>query len=107
MAVPEIDVDELAALDTTMIQLIDVREPDEFDEARVPGARLMPLMTVPDGLGDLDLDQHVYMICASGGRSHNAVMFLVANGFSATNVVGGTKAWVASGKDFESGPLLS
>lgn len=103
VAVPEIDVDELQALDPATIQLIDVRETDEFDDKHVPGARLIPLMTLPETLEDLDSGRPLYLICASGGRSFNAATFLIANGFEAVNVTGGTKAWVASGKPTESG----
>ncbi|MGI9621505.1 MAG: rhodanese-like domain-containing protein [Acidimicrobiales bacterium] len=104
MAVPEIDVDELDALGPATLQLVDVREPDEFEQGRVPGARLVPLMTVPDTLDFFDSNRPVYLVCASGGRSFNAATFLIANGFEAVNVAGGTKAWIARGKETESGP---
>ena len=54
MPVSEIDVDALAALDTERIQLVDVRERDEFEQARVPGAVLIPLMTIPEKLEHLE-----------------------------------------------------
>lgn len=103
MAVSEIDIDTLAALDPASVQLIDVREPDEFEQARVPGAVLMPLMTVPERISDLDRARPLYLICATGGRSMNAAEFLSEHGFDAVNIAGGTKAWVAAGLDFDSG----
>jgi rhodanese-related sulfurtransferase len=105
--VSEIDVDQLESLDITAIQLIDVREPDEYAEARVPGAALVPLMTVPNQLERLDRDTAVYLICASGGRSLNAAEYLEQQGFEAVNIAGGTKAWVAHGKPFETGAVDS
>ena len=48
MEVPEIDVAELARLRADGAPLIDVREPDEYTDAHVPGATLIPLATVPD-----------------------------------------------------------
>ena len=107
MPVSEIDVDALAALDTAGIQLVDVREPDEYHEARVPGARLVPLMTVPESLDQLDRARPLYLICASGGRSMNAAQFLDQHGFDAINIAGGTKGWIAAGHAVDTGPVGS
>ena len=107
MPVSEIDVDALAALDTERIQLVDVREPDEFEQARVPGALLIPLMTIPEQLEHLDSSQALYLICASGGRSMNAAEFLDQHGFDAINIAGGTKGWLAAGHHADSGPVDS
>lgn len=104
MPVTEIDVDELEALADEAIQLIDVREPEEYAEARVPGAVLVPLMTVPESIDRLDRSRPLYLICAAGGRSQNAAEFLDAHGFQTVNVAGGTKEWVARGKPYDSGP---
>ncbi len=104
MSVPEIGVDELEELDPRTVQLIDVREPDEYEEARVPGAVSMPLMTIPERLGDVDGDASVYLICAVGGRSYNAAEYLRAYGYDAINVAGGTKDWIARGKPVDAGP---
>ena len=103
MPVPEITVDELDELGTTSICLIDVREPDEYAEARVPGAVLIPLATVPDRVEEIPKDQTVYVICAAGGRSLNAAEYLAANGWDTVNITGGTKAWLAFGKSFDQG----
>ncbi|CAB4323009.1 MAG: rhodanese-like domain-containing protein [Actinobacteria bacterium] len=100
--VPEIDVEELAALLETA-HLIDVREPDEYAEARVRGAILIPLATIPDSLDDIPKDRTVHVICAAGGRSARAVEFLRSNGIDAVNIAGGTMAWVNSGADYASG----
>ena len=102
MAVSEIDVDALEELGPDNVQLIDVREPAEYQQARVPGARLVPLATEPDILPELDGTRAVYLICASGGRSLNAATWLSGHGFDAVNVAGGTKAWIAAGKACES-----
>ena len=103
MTVREIDVDALEALGTTDVQLIDVREPDEFDDVRVPGAQLVPLATVPDRVGDLDANTELYLICASGSRSLMAAKWLSKQGFHTTNIAGGTQGWIAAGKPFDSG----
>jgi rhodanese-related sulfurtransferase len=101
--VPEIDVDELEAQRAGGAVLFDVREPDEYEDAHVPGAVLVPLATVPDRLDDFPTDAPVYIVCASGGRSRRAAQFLRANGVDAVNVAGGTKAWLAAGKTHSQG----
>lgn len=103
--VPEIGVAELAELLSGEIALIDVREPDEYAEARVPGAALVPLDTIPERVRDLP-DGHLYMICALGGRSLKAAEYLTARGRSCTNVAGGTNGWVEAGYPYDSGPTV-
>ncbi len=103
--IPEIGVAELAALLRDDIALIDVREPDEYVEARVPGAVLIPLATIPERIGELP-DQHLYMICAMGGRSLKAAEYLTTHGWACTNVAGGTNEWVEAGYPYDSGPTV-
>lgn len=81
--------------------LIDVREPDEYAEGRVPGAKLVPLATVPQHIGELPTDQPVYFICKMGGRSQRAAEFAAQQGVRAVNVEGGTTAWIQAGKPVE------
>jgi rhodanese-related sulfurtransferase len=100
--VPEIDVTALAGI-LNEVFLVDVREPDEYTEAHVPGAILLPLSTVPDSLGELPGDRVLHVICAAGARSARAVEFLRAQGFDAINIAGGTGAWIQSGAPTVSG----
>ncbi|WP_217996373.1 rhodanese-like domain-containing protein [Granulicoccus phenolivorans] len=81
--------------------LIDVREPDEYAEGRVPGAKLVPLATVPQHVDELPTDQPVYFICKMGGRSQQAAEFAAQHGVQAVNVAGGTVAWIEAGKPVE------
>ena len=103
MPVPEIDIDEFARRREQGAPVIDVREPDEYHQAHVPGATLIPLATVPDRLDDVPAERDVLVICKSGGRSMRAAEFLAANGISATNVAGGTMAWIDSGRPIAEG----
>lgn len=103
MTIHEVSVDELATILTTGGRVVDVREPDEFREARVPGARLVPLGTVPDQVDAFRGDGTTYVICRSGGRSLQACEYLAAQGVDVANVAGGTLAWIAAGRDVESG----
>jgi molybdopterin-guanine dinucleotide biosynthesis protein A/rhodanese-related sulfurtransferase len=104
MDVPEIDVTQLAALREQGAPLIDVREPDEHEEARVPGAVLIPLGEVPDRITEVPTDQTVYVICARGGRSAKAVEHLRGQGIDAVNVAGGTLGWIDAGLPTDHGP---
>jgi rhodanese-related sulfurtransferase len=103
MDVPEIDVAELARVREGGAVLIDVREPDEYTAAHVPGATLVPLATVPDRLDDVPTEGTVYVICAKGARSLRAAEFYRAQGIDAVNVAGGTTAWVDAGQPFSTG----
>lgn len=97
-----ITIDELAALDPS-ITLVDVREPQEYLEAHVPGAVLYPLGHLPARMSELAKDQPIYVICRSGNRSKVGVELLAAQGFDATNVAGGTDAWIRSDRHVVTG----
>lgn len=89
-------------------EVLDVRQELEYSEMHLPGARLIPLGTLPDRIGELDPDRPVLVYCRSGGRSYAAAKFLEGKGFSdVSNLVGGMSNWrgvVAEG-DTESGML--
>ena len=104
MTIHEVSVDELANILTSGGSVVDVREPDEFAEAHLPGARLLPLATVPQHVDAFTGDGPTYVVCRSGGRSMQACEFLAAQGADVANVAGGMLAWIASGRDIESGP---
>ena len=75
--------------------LIDVREPDEHAIASIEGARLIPLKTLPDRIGQLPTDREIYVHCKSGMRSAKAVGMLLDRGFTRVkNVTGGIDAWL-------------
>lgn len=103
MDIPEIDVDTLAERMEAGAPVFDVRQPDEYVEARVPGVVLVPLGEVPDRVEEFPTDGEVLVICRSGGRSAKAVEFLRGHGVDAVNVAGGTLAWIESGRSVESG----
>ena len=103
MSVPEIDVVTLAAECGAGRRVFDVREPDEYEEVRVPDAVLIPLATVPEEIEQFEGTDTVYVICRSGARSRKAVEFLRRNGVDAVNVAGGTVAWVEAGLPTDTG----
>lgn len=73
--------------------LLDVREQHEYDHARIPGSKLIPLGQLPQRVAELDKKEKIVVHCRSGGRSARAVEFLRGQGFDATNVAGGILAW--------------
>jgi rhodanese-related sulfurtransferase len=77
--------------------LLDVREPWEYEKARIDGARLVPMGEVPARLSEIDTQAEVVAICHHGGRSQQVAMFLEKNGFKRVhNLVGGMDAWSRS-----------
>ncbi|MTE23048.1 rhodanese-like domain-containing protein [Microbacterium sp. ZXX196] len=93
----EITVAELKARQKT--PLIDVREADEFAAGRVPGAVNIPLSELGARLDELPSEFDV--ICHLGGRSAQAAAALESRGYDATNVAGGTAAWIEAGYEVE------
>ena len=102
--VPGIEVAELGTVLRAGGVLFDVREPDEYVESHVGGGVLVPLQSVPMRVEEFPVGQPVYLICAAGGRSHQAAAFLRQQGIDAVNVLGGTSAWIAAGFAVECGP---
>ncbi len=70
--VPEVDVDGLQKMLAEGARLLDVREPDEVDEVRVPGGLRIPLQSLPERLDEISSPGSLYVICAVGGRSQAA-----------------------------------
>lgn len=103
MPIAEITVDGLADVLATGARLIDVREPAEYEEAHVPGARLVPLGTVPANVDAFRGDGPTYVICRSGARSAQACELIAKHGVDVVNVAGGTMAWVTSGREYATG----
>ncbi len=86
------------------LQLIDVREPAEFDGplGHIAGARLVPLGTLASGLGPFDRDRPVVTVCRAGGRSAQATLMLQRAGFTkVANLAGGMLQWHAQGLGVE------
>jgi adenylyltransferase/sulfurtransferase len=74
--------------------LLDVREPHEYQIARIPGSILIPLGDLPKRLNELDRNADIVAQCKSGGRSQKAVDLLKQSGFqNVRNMTGGITAW--------------
>lgn len=74
--------------------LLDVREPEELQINRLPGARHIPLGNLPDRLHELDSADDIVAYCHTGARSNRAMLFLRQMGFAKVkNLAGGIDAW--------------
>ena len=93
----EVTVQEMKhALDNPAlgIKVIDVREPDEYEIARVNGVPLLALSQLPQRFTELDPNERYYLHCKGGVRSLKAVKFLQDHGFKhVKSVKGGISAW--------------
>ena len=77
--------------------LLDVREPNEFQIARIPGSTLIPLGQVGARLSEITeaaAGREILVHCKMGGRSAKAVKLLQDNGIPAKNVKGGILEWI-------------
>jgi len=74
--------------------LLDVRQPVEYEDAHLPGAKLIPLPKLFDSMDQLDREKPVIVYCAVGGRSHMAAQLLMHQGFEmVSHLAGGIEAW--------------
>ncbi len=87
---------EVASSDEAL-QLVDVREPDEWDAGHVDGAHHIPLAELPGRLEEIDRSRPVVLVCRSGRRSAYATRLLYDAGYDARNLEGGMQEWVAAG----------
>lgn len=94
----EIDINQIATVLDEGACVIDVRESGEYAEGHVPGVVSIPMGQLASRLGELDRTAPVYLICATGNRSGVMVDALVVQGYTAVNVLGGTSAWLRSGR---------
>lgn len=100
-AVPEMTVQELKQLMEQGMNdyvLIDVRNPNEYEIAKIPGSTLIPLSDIEDGNGveqvkDLTNGHRLIAHCKMGGRSAKALRILKDAGIEGTNLKGGIRAW--------------
>ncbi|MFN2589405.1 MAG: rhodanese-like domain-containing protein [Actinomycetota bacterium] len=80
-------------------QIVDVREPYEWEVGRIDGSVLIPLNDLLAGReqGQLDDSRPIAAVCKVGNRSELAAVMLRARGYEAENLEGGLDAWAAEG----------
>jgi sulfur-carrier protein adenylyltransferase/sulfurtransferase len=93
----EITATELAELlrSGADVQLIDVRQPSEYNFARIPGSKLIPLGEIVNRMDEIDPTRDTIVHCKMGGRSAQAIQALERSGFKGNmrNLRGGITAW--------------
>lgn len=104
---PQMDVHTLRErLSSNGLQVLDVREAEEWSDGHIDGAHFMPYtslvqqLDVPPRIDELKLtrDQQIAVTCATGNRSSTAASVLAREGFgSVFNVTGGMTAWRDAG----------
>lgn len=92
--IPSISTTELASILSEKLEIIDVREADEYAQGHIPGAVNIPLAQIKD----FKPETPVYLICRSGRRSKMAAAVLMERGYSVINVREGMLGW--------SGPIV-
>lgn len=78
-------------------QLIDVRSPQEYAEAHVPGAMNLPMEQAEARLGDLSSRDTVVLICQSGRRAGMTCTLVRPHRSNVVVLDGGTDAWIKAG----------
>lgn len=76
------------------LKFIDVREPVEYEIAKVVEAELLPLSRFNEWISALRPEEEIVVMCHHGIRSANVCMYLVQNGFeNVSNLEGGIDSW--------------
>mgnify|MGYP000073562249 CR=1 FL=1 len=75
------------------VQLVDVREDDEWAAGRIDGAHHIPLGQLPSRVDELDRERPVVTVCRSGGRAGKATEFLTQADWDAHTMDGGMRQW--------------
>lgn len=77
------------------LRLIDVREPFEFQQARIEGAELIPMRTIPKALALFEEEENpIVVVCHHGMRSLQVVGWLREQGVeNCTSMAGGIDRW--------------
>jgi rhodanese-related sulfurtransferase len=88
-------------LDAGEAELVDVREPYEWDAGRIPGAKHIELEHLGSRAEELNKDKPVIFQCRMGRRSALATQAFRAVGFDAYNMRGGLAAWAEEGYPME------
>ena len=94
--IPEVSLAEFQARveNGDSLNILDVREQEEYDEAHIPGVKHIPLGEVEARMDELEKDKEIYIICYSGRRSGVAGDMMAKKGFKTLyNVVPGMRDW--------------
>jgi rhodanese-related sulfurtransferase len=97
----ELEAERVAEVVAEGWQVIDVREPHEWDAGRIAGTRHVPVGQLTAAADTIDRDRPVVFYCRVGNRSSLATDAFRASGFQAYNLRGGIVEWVGRGLPIE------
>jgi len=101
----EISVEDAVAKRDSGAFILDVRQPEEWNEFHVPDSTLIPLGELASRVAELPHDQEIVVVCRSGNRSAQGRDILLNAGFAqVTSMAGGLTQWKAAGFPTVSGP---
>ena len=101
----EVSVSEALAKRDSGAFILDVRQPEEWNEAHIPDSTLIPLDQLPNRINELPKDQEIVVVCRSGNRSAQGRDILLEAGFTrVTSMAGGLNRWKTAGYPTVSGP---
>lgn len=83
--------------------VIDVRQPEEYREGHITGAKLIPLGELGQRMKELHKDKEIVCVCASGSRSNSATKMLIGAGYNAIDMKGGMVTWQRGGLPVKKG----
>lgn len=95
--IPTVSIDGVPDPLPEGLAVLDVREQVEWDHGHIEGAVHVPLMELPQRVGEVP-DGQVLVVCKVGGRSGQAVGWLAQQGYDVVNLDGGMLDWSAAGR---------
>ena len=103
--VPALNAQELSEKlkSATPPLVVDVREPEEYQEGHIAESKLIPLGELHLHMNELPKDKEIVCVCASGSRSSAATKHLVNAGYKAINMNGGMYTWQRAGLPVKKG----
>ena len=102
--VDTINVDQAYQLYQDGTAFLDVRTQEEWQEAHIPGATLLPLDQLESQLNSLPQDQDIVIYCRTGNRSNQAARILMEAGFDRIqDMGGGIENWILAGYEVNGG----
>lgn len=87
--------------DGTSHVILDVRNPQEYADAHIPGAINIPMSKLKKKMDVLPNDQAIVCVCRNGLQGREAAFFLQQNGYKVANILGGMQQWKRAGESIE------
>jgi rhodanese-related sulfurtransferase len=101
----EVSVVQAATMQGGGSFLLDVRQPEEWNESHIGGTTLIPLGELKARVAEVPRDREIVVLCRSGRRSQSGRDILLEAGFErVTSMTGGINAWKAEGRPTVAGP---